>query len=129
MSKQKTDYSKFTDFEITMLIIERNTCEYKREQIEELLNEIGKTKGFVDSSETEPATIKEDKIDFENLSWEKKQGEKGEYEQTSEKANQNNSLWQQLKAALKEHDGFWQNNGYKYWFHRSNAAIIDRHKT
>ena len=46
MSEHKIDFSKITDYEIQMLIIERNTCNYKVEQINELLNQIGESKGL-----------------------------------------------------------------------------------
>jgi hypothetical protein len=67
-------------------------------------------------------------LDVSKLFWEKKQGEKGEYEQTSEKANQNSDLWKTLKVKVKEHKGFWQNGGYKFWFHQQDENVIDRRK-
>lgn len=67
-------------------------------------------------------------LNVSKLFWEKKQGEKGEYEQTSEKANQNSDLWRQLKDKVKEHKGFWQNGGYKFWFHQQDENVIDRRK-
>jgi hypothetical protein len=70
----------------------------------------------------------EENLDFSKLFWEEKQGEKGPFSQTSEKANQNSILWQQLKAKLKEHQGFWQNSGFKFWFDLKNETVIDRRK-
>jgi hypothetical protein len=55
-------------------------------------------------------------------------GVKGPFEQTSEKANGNSALWQQLRAKLKEHDGFWQNNGFRYWFDMKNEQVVDRRR-
>jgi len=68
-------------------------------------------------------------IDFSKLFWEHKQGEKGPFEQTSDKANQNSFLWQKLKAELKEHSGFWEHAGFRYWFDMKNENVIDRRKT
>ena len=68
----------------------------------------------------------EEKLDFSKLSWEKKAGTKGEFEQTSEKANGNSDLWKKLKAKMKEHSGFWQNQGFKYWNDMQNETVIDR---
>jgi hypothetical protein len=76
----------------------------------------------------EPAAVQETALDVSKLFWEKKQGEKGGYEQTSEKANQNCDTWKQLKAEVKEHKGFWQNGGYKFWFHQQDESVIDRRK-
>jgi hypothetical protein len=75
-----------------------------------------------------PSEVKEEALDYSKLFWEKKQGEKGEYEQTSEKANQNCDLWKQFKVKVKEHKGFWQNGGYKFWFHQQDESVIDRRK-
>jgi hypothetical protein len=72
-----------------------------------------------------PVEVKED---FSKLFWEKKIGTKGEFEQTSEKTNNNSDLWKTLKANLKEHKGFWQHAGYKYWFDMQQETVIDRRK-
>jgi hypothetical protein len=66
--------------------------------------------------------------DFSKLPWEQKQGEKGPFEQTSEKAAGNNDVWKQLKAKLKQNQGFWQHAGYKFWFDMKNENVIDRRK-
>lgn len=68
-------------------------------------------------------------LNFDALPWEDKKGEKGPFQQTSEKANQNSDLWKALKAKLKEHQGFWQNQGFRYWFDMKQETIIDRRKT
>jgi hypothetical protein len=70
----------------------------------------------------------DEQLDFSKLFWEEKQGTKGLFQQTSEEANQNSLLWQELKAKLKEHDGFWQSNGYRFWFDMENECVIDRRK-
>jgi hypothetical protein len=70
----------------------------------------------------------EPELDFNRLFWEQKQGEKGLFEQTSEKTNGNSDLWKTLKAKLKENHGFWQNQGFKYWFDMQKETVIDRRK-
>lgn len=70
----------------------------------------------------------EENLDFSKLFWEKKTGTKGESEQTSEKANQNSDLWKALKAKLKEHQGFWQDSGFKFWFDMNQENVIDRRR-
>jgi hypothetical protein len=70
----------------------------------------------------------EPQLDFNSLPWEEKKGEKGPFEQTSEKATGNNDVWKQLKAKLKENHGFWQNQGFKYWFDMQNENVIDRRR-
>jgi len=70
----------------------------------------------------------DDALDMNGLFWEQKQGVKGPFEQTSEKANQNSLLWQKLRAKLKMHNGFWQNSGYRLWFDMKNDSVIDRRR-
>ena len=70
----------------------------------------------------------EPEADFKKLFWEQKQGEKGPFEQTSEKATQNNDLWKALKAKVKGNQGFWQHEGFRYWFDMKNDSVIDRRK-
>jgi hypothetical protein len=41
MTEQKINLSKLTHYEISILIIEKNACNYKAEQITELLNKVG----------------------------------------------------------------------------------------
>jgi hypothetical protein len=66
--------------------------------------------------------------DYSKLFWEEKEGTKGKFQQTSEKANNNSDLWKKLQAKLKGNKGFWQNSGFKYWFDRQNETVIDRRK-
>ena len=54
--KPQMDMSKLSDFEISMLIIERDTAQFKASRIDELLNEYGRMKGFVDTEKKETAT-------------------------------------------------------------------------
>ena len=72
-----------------------------------------------------PVEVKED---FDKLPWEQKKGEKGPFEQTSEKATQNSDLWKALKAKLKENKGFCQHDGFKYWNDLGLETVIDRRK-
>jgi hypothetical protein len=76
----------------------------------------------------EKMKLEDDKLDYSKLFWEEKKGEKGLFQQTSEKANQNSDLWKALKAKLKEHQGFWQYQDFKYWFDLKQESVIDRRK-
>lgn len=68
-------------------------------------------------------------VDFNKLPWEKKQGTKGEYEQTSKRSSNNNDIFQALQRKLKEKNGFWQHQGFKFWFHQQDQDVIDRRKS
>ncbi len=88
-------------YEVEAAIEAENQIELAKESIETLLDTW--LKGELVSKPQE----KEERLDFDKLFWEKRHGEKGDYEQTSERANQNCNLWKQLKAKVKEHKGFW----------------------
>ena len=53
---RKIDPVKLTDFEISLLLIERDAAQYKVERIDELLNLIGHAKGLEDVKKETPAT-------------------------------------------------------------------------
>lgn len=67
--------------------------------------------------------------DFNKLPWETKQGTKGEYGQTSKRSTNNNDIFKVLQAKLREHNGFWQYQGFKFWFHQQDQDVIDRRKS
>ena len=75
-----------------------------------------------------PIDIKYDPKDFDKLFWERKQGTKGIYEQTSKKATNNSDLFQALQKILKEHGGFVQLGDYRFWFHQQDEDVVDRRK-
>ena len=118
--KTQFDFSKLTDGEVATLVVERDVSQYRVERIEQLLNDIGQAKGFSDAEKEE--------LDFDKLIWEEKRSEKGAYWQTSDKANNNSDLWQRLKIKLHQNNGFWQNQGYKYWFDMGRDDTADRRK-
>lgn len=67
--------------------------------------------------------------DFDKLPWQIKQGTKGAYQQTSRRSTNNNDIFKALQAKLKEHNGFWQHQDFKYWFHQQDQNVIDRRKS
>lgn len=75
-----------------------------------------------------PSEVKYGEKDFDSLKWETKSGTKGEYQQTTKEANNNNEVFQALTQILQDHEGFWQSSIHKYWFHQDNQYIIDRRK-
>jgi hypothetical protein len=56
MNGKKIDPPKLTDFEISILIIERDTAQFHKERIDELLNEIGAPKGYEELPSPQPTT-------------------------------------------------------------------------
>jgi hypothetical protein len=65
--------------------------------------------------------------DFDELAWVSLQGTKGPYQQANRK-NSKVDIFDRLKAEIKAHKGFWQHQGWKYWFDRNDENTIDRRK-
>jgi hypothetical protein len=65
---------------------------------------------------------------FDELPWIEQQGTKGPYQQTSRQKCQPCNF-DRLKAELKSHGGFWEHNGWKYWFHAKDENLIDRRRS
>jgi len=74
------------------------------------------------------ATV-EQGTDFNRLPWAKKQGTKGEYGQVSKRSSNNSDIFQALQKKLREHNGFWRHQEFKYWFHQQDQDVIDRRKS
>lgn len=87
---------------------------------------------FLDAAETgihaARQSIKQRKLGDSKQFWEEKQGSKGEYQQTSKRANDNSIAFQELQKRLKEHNGFMVKEGFSYWFHQDDTDVIDRRK-
>jgi hypothetical protein len=69
---------------------------------------------------------KQESPDFSKLVWTEMKGEKGPYQMASKQNNSNNPLWQELQKKLKEHNGFFRDKHFKYWFHQQDENVIDR---
>jgi len=67
--KKKVDVPRLSDFEISMLVIERNVSQYKTEQIDELLNKVGEAQGYFEAARP---VVKEET--FNILKWEEQEG-------------------------------------------------------
>ena len=64
--------------------------------------------------------------EFNNLQWETKTSDKGDYEQTK---NNDSIEFNILQAWLSENKGFGQLHGFKVWFHVNDENVIDRRRT
>jgi hypothetical protein len=63
--------------------------------------------------------------DYDTLPWATKEGSSDHYEQAARNASPI-AVFDRLATELKQHNGFWQHQGYKYWFHMDDPAVIDR---
>ncbi len=120
----ENDALMLSDFEVSMLLIERDVCQYKKERIDELISKIGEAKGFTNAekeAKKEPAAVKEET--FAILKFEPQIGAKiGEYE-VAYKQNNLADKWQSAynilrnaNATIKDRyhvDGY----AYSYWLY------------
>lgn len=130
MSECKTDLSKLNGFEISMLTIERNTCAYKAQQITELLNKIGDTKGYSDADKTKSIINNESGQlpgpDFDKLYWKSYK--------TKQAAGPDEAAWifsntkgaEALLATLKAKDGKVTIGSFEYQLQGDARQFVAR---
>jgi hypothetical protein len=130
---------KATDFEVSRLIIERDTCQYKKERIDELLNKIGEARGYVDAetkasvapeAKNEPAAAQE--TTFTILKFEQQTGAKiGEYE-VAYKASNIEDKWTHAYNVLRNSNATikdrYHGEGYEFSYWLYGADKIYRQK-
>ena len=129
-----------TDLELPLLIIERAPCQYKVERIDELLNQIGKAKGYEDATKenkpseakSELAAVKEET--FTILKFEAQQGAKiGEFD-VAYKANNLEDKWHHAYNVLRNSNAtinsryHGQSYAYSYWLYGENKIYRQKLK-
>ncbi len=118
----------YSDYEISMLIIERDACYTKAQAIDELLNKIGQAKGFADASKptSKPDTSGLPGIDLNKLPW---KSYKTKQSATLEEAAwifSNTKEAEALLATLKSHDGKTTIGNFEYTFSGNEKQFISR---
>ncbi len=123
----------YSDYEISMLIIERDTCYSKAQQIDELLNRIGQAKGFIDAGKgkapkqaTETTASALPGIDIDKLSWKSYK--------TKQDAKPDEAAWifsntegaSALLASLKSNDGKKTIGNFEYQLQGNEKQFIAR---
>ncbi len=93
------------------------------EALDELLNELGKP--IMDAAtKAEKPTLEE----INSQKWTDKTSDKGAYQTTSKKDNQNSAAFQKLQAYIKQHNGFCVLHDFKIWIFSNNSDVIGRRK-
>jgi len=111
MSKE-ADVSKLSDFEISILVIERDTAQFKAERIDELLNKVGEAKGYVKAQKW---TWGPDKIE-----WVETSGTRGLYDKASPQGTDD---FKAMLIDLKKHSGKLSRDGFFYWVFSDQATV------
>jgi hypothetical protein len=118
---------KLSDYEISMLIIERDTSQCRKERIDELLNKIGAAKGYEEAdkqSKTDRSKLPAVKEEtFLILKFEPQEGSRlGSYE-VAYKNNNLEDKWQQAFNVLRNANSIindrYRGEGYQfsYWLY------------
>lgn len=127
------DVSKLTDFEIGLLILERDVSQYRVERIDELLNRIGESKGFAEAEKKPPTCVPEGT--FTILKFEQQKGEKlGEFE-VAHKSSNLPDKWQHAYNILSRNNVTIKNRyhgkdyAYSYWLYGENRIYRQKLKS
>ena len=129
---------KVSDFEISLLIIERDACQYKKERIDEFLNKIGEAKGMSDATRQTPATeakkepVAVQEITFTTLKFEPQKGTQlGDYEIAFKRGNIDDkfryafNILRNSNATIKSR---YRRQGYQYSYWLYGEDRIYRQK-
>ena len=124
----KPDYSKISDFEISVVLAERDIAQYRVERLDQILGAIGQAKGFEDSANQKKVTERkskqqteaskeEKKLDFdpEKLPWENieaKDNPKGPWQKTAKSVDPN---FMDLYSYIKEKGTVRFQGNAQYW--------------
>lgn len=122
------DVSKLTDFEVSLLIIERDVCQYKRERIDELLNKIGEAKGFVEAKEESGSEPLIDDSVYAQFNWEHIVKEGRQYDVLKRDNVNNLQLYNHLLAMLKQNKNNLYSKDFHYWCNQDGTYIFRRQK-
>ncbi len=128
-AERKIDYSKLSDFEISILIAERNCAVYRKEQYDELLNKIAEAKGYSDTEKADPTKSESNqlpRIDFDKLPWKSYK--------TKQPASPEEAAWifsntqgaEALLSDVKSKDGQAKIKGFEYQLQGPQHQFISR---
>lgn len=96
------DFSRISDFELSLLLAERDIAAYRVERLDEIINKIGESKGFSEAEKQKPKSSEIDEKVFSTLNFESQQGQKlGQYE-IADKTKNNPEDWQRGYGILKK---------------------------
>ena len=135
MIESKIDVAKITDYEIAVLLIDRNNCLYKATEINELLNKIGEAKGYIENQNyAQDKSAAAQELTFTTLKFDIQQGAKlGEYE-IANKQNNLQDKWQPAYNILKINNSTIKDRyhgeayQYSYWLYSENKIYRQKLK-
>jgi hypothetical protein len=109
------DLSKISDFEISVLVIERDVAQYRVERLDELLNKIGEKKGYINSAKKESSSQPDHPEVYERLNWENRDNEHGPFQMLRKDNCNDTQLFNHLDAMLKQNKNNVSIGDWHYW--------------
>lgn len=117
----KIDYSKITDFELSLLIAERDTAHFHYERLDQIITEVGQSLGMAEAEKQKTQSSEIDEALFSCLNFEAQTGQKlGNYE-IADKSKNNLTEWQKafdilkkLNATIKDRA---KGQNFSYWLY------------
>lgn len=130
--KAQVDVSNLTDFEISLLVLERDVSQYRVERIDELLNKIGEAKGFVEVEKKPTSFVYEET--FTILKFEPAKGERlGEFE-IAHKSNNLPDKWSHAFNILRTNNAVINSRycgpdyHFSYWLYGDDRIYRQKKK-
>jgi hypothetical protein len=128
-AENEIDYSKLSDFEISILITERNCANHRKEQYDELLNKIAEAKGYADTEKAAPTKSEPNqlpRIDVDKLPWKSYK--------TKQPASPEEAAWifsntqgaEALLSIVKSKDGQAKIENFEYQLQGAQHQFISR---
>ena len=126
---RKNDFPKLNDFELSIIVANRDIAQYAKERYDEIINKYGEAQGFIDSGKAPPAKNEPGQLpgtDFDNLPWKSYQ--------TKQAAKTDEAAWvfsnaqgaEALLSTLKAKDGKAKIGNFEYQLQGPERQFIAR---
>jgi hypothetical protein len=126
------DVPQLTDFEVSMLVIERDVAQFKMNAIDELLNKVGEVKGYTEAQQKTTGFVQEET--FTTLKFEQAKGERlGEFE-VSHRSSNLSDKWAHAYAVLRQNNSTIKdryhgpNYKFSYWLYGEDRIYRQKRK-
>ncbi len=118
--KPQNDLTKLTDYEVSLLILERDVAQCRVERIEKILNKVCEAQGFIESQKPQPQDEQPKTWDPNKIKWTKQEGSRGPYEKSGDV---NSSDFKALLKDLAHNNGKLIHEGLFYWSFESGSTV------
>jgi len=131
-TEKQVDVSRFSDFEVSMLVIERDVAQFRAQRIDELLNEYGVAKGYGEAEKNTTGFVQEET--FTALKFETAKGERlGEFE-IAHKSSNLPDKWARAYTVLRHNNSTIKDRyhgpdyQFSYWLYGEDRIYRQKRK-